>query len=193
MKSSLFTRASDAKFHLPRILLAVLISTFTLLTGCEREADLTHTSSYQKNGFSFSLPGNWEVKEDVQDEGYRYLLVSSPGDAMLIITQFQHKNTIKLRDYIDGIINSSSAEMPIGEREEGKLTAIERKLSGNVFKGYVNDFNISLAGISVPHTAEFFDISNKETDIFLFTQVSNEDRDKVKEGFDLVLSTFNAE
>lgn len=44
----------------------VLLFIFTL-SACEQRADLSNPDYYSKNGVSFSLPGNWNVSEDIQE------------------------------------------------------------------------------------------------------------------------------
>ena len=63
-----------------------LVIALFLFVGCgERNAATDNPTSYSKAGLEFEYPGNWTVTEDTQQAGLRFLIVESPGDAVVII------------------------------------------------------------------------------------------------------------
>ena len=170
--------------------LFLFLALFLVLSACERPADLENTDEYSRDGISFSLPGNWEVTEDVEDAGFRYLFVETPGGAIIVISAFPTEFSSSLLEHVEWTIQHAIDEMPIGKRSEGSVMEIQNTISDQAYSGYKNEFAISLAGFNVPHIAEFYRFTTNTKHAFIQFQVSIEDLSKVRGGFDLVLSTF---
>lgn len=160
------------------------------LVSCERQADLNNPATYSGNGLDFSMPSNWKVTEDEEDSGFRYLFVETPGDAIVIISIYSKQNSPALLEYVNWAIESSTREMPFGSRSEGSIAEFQKTIGQQRFSGYRNEFMVSVAVVDVPHITEYYLIETDSASVFLTAQVSLEDRAKVEQGFDLLLSTL---
>lgn len=160
------------------------------LSACEMHADLSQPEAYSRDGISFSLPGNWSVTEDAEENGFRYLFVETPGDAIIFISTYRKEDASSLREHVEWAIQNTIDEMPFGSRTAGSITRTQRVIDQRKFDGYKNEFIVSAVGFEVPHVAEFFRFDSATRSAYFLTQVAVEDLDKVSGGFDLVLSTF---
>jgi len=160
------------------------------VSACEMNADLSQPEAYSRNGISFSLPGNWSVTEDAEENGFRYLFVETPGDAIIFISTYRKEDAGSLREHVEWTIQNTIDEMPFGSRTEGTITRTQRVIDQRKFDGYKNEFIASVVGFEVPHVTEFYRFDSETRSAYFLTQVAVEDMDKVSGGFDLVLSTF---
>lgn len=151
------------------------------------------TALYQKNGLAFSMPQDWKVTEDVSRNGARYLFVEPPGNAVVVVNVFTKARELGFKEYVNNMIDEAIKETTTANRTRGSLTEVQTPLKGHNFHGYRNDFSITLATITVPHTQTFYDFATPTQTAYVSFQAANEDMAAVKEGFDLVLSTFKIE
>jgi hypothetical protein len=169
----------------------IFITAFSTLGACEKQADLNNIEQYTKDGVSFSIPGNWSVTEDIEEDGFRYVFVETSGDAIVTVNTYLKEKSFPLREYVEWTIESSTNEMPVGSRNEGTISEIQTLIDEQTFQGYKNQFVVSLAGIEVPHIAEFYAKGSNSKIAYISSQVANEDLSKVQKGFELILSTFS--
>ena len=169
--------------------ICVLLLAFGLF-ACEEQADLSGSQTYAKDGVSFTLPGNWEVVEDIADEGFRYISIESSGDAVAGVSVFYNGVRIELEDYIDLIIDNFNDELPVGSRNRGEVFEFTPDNKENVVKAIRNQFAITLASVEVPHTSDFYEMKTDSDFAVIFTQVSDGDKDLVQKGFDQILNSF---
>lgn len=172
----------------PQFYLLALLA--IIMTACEKQADLSQPVEYARDGIRFSLPGNWSVTEDVEQEGFRYLFVETPGDAIIFISSYRKEDAGSLREHVEWTIQSTIDEMPLGSRTQGSISPARRLVGQRKFDGYKNEFIASAVGFEVPHVTEFYRFDSATRSAYFVAQVAVEDLDKVSGGFDLVLSTF---
>ena len=172
----------------------IYICFLVLLCACENNADLKNTKDYAKDGLTFTMPGNWNVTEDSDAEGYRYLIVETPGDAILTVNIFpKDESSLHLKEYVDWFIEETINNFPIGSRDEGIMTKISYSDGDKQFNGFKNEFTVSLVGVDIPHIAMF---STKESNLkiaYIHSQVAVEDLAKTEQGFELIQSSFMLE
>ena len=78
------------------ISVAILFVTVLLASsGCEKRADVVNVQEYSQDGIFFSLPGNWDVSEDVpeSEETFRYIIVETPGDALFMLFKYPKEDS----------------------------------------------------------------------------------------------------
>ncbi|MFD2205647.1 hypothetical protein [Kiloniella antarctica] len=171
----------------------VVLLVALVLWACEEKADLSHSEQYSYKGVEFVLPGNWTVTEDSESDGFRYIGIETPGDAVTGISILEKDVTISLEEYVDLIINNFNDELPVGSRNRGEVFELSQNANSNAAQGIRNQFSIKVASIEVPHTADFFEMNSAMKLVFIFTQVADEDRDMVAEGFVKVVDSFSLE
>lgn len=169
---------------------SVALVVFLLLSACEQQAELGQPSEYDKNGVKFSLPGNWEVTEDSEEEASRYIFVETPGDAIILIELYAREDSPTLKQYTQWIIQHSVEAFPLGGRTEGTFEEVRRTAGERTLTAYRNEFVASVIGIEVPHVAEFYRLEADARIAYLSWQVATEDLPRVQEGFDLVIASF---
>jgi len=179
-------------FQLRYKYLIATIFVLLFISSCsEKQADIINTKIYEVAHLSFSYPANWEVTEDIENEGVRFLFIESPGDAIIKVEVYDNGESFDLKEFVRLDIDAFKQEVPsILNLAEGKITPISRQYNQKEFNGYRYEFNISIANIDIPHVSDFFiSVSPKKT-AYITNQVAIEDLGKVSSGFKLVLSSF---
>lgn len=165
------------------------------LTSCEYGADLDNQRKYSNKEISFSYPGNWQVTEDSESEGARYIFIESPGEAIMTIEIYDHEDSYDLYNFVQLerqlLLNEFPKLVQIDAPDVIKIT--EKTIAGEKMVGLSYEINMSIIGVDVPHVTEVFEISNAKKSAFLSAQVATEDRHLVSDGFDLILSSFKHE
>ncbi|KLN61794.1 hypothetical protein WH96_05740 [Kiloniella spongiae] len=169
--------------------ICTLLLAFALFS-CEEQADLSNSQAYTKDGVSFTLPGNWTVVEDIVEENFRYISIESSGDAVAGISLFYNGVRIELEDYIDLIIESFNDELPVGSRNRGEVFEFTPDNTENIARAIRNQFAITLASVEVPHTSDFYEMKTDRDYVIIFTQVSDQDKHLVQQGFDQLINSF---
>lgn len=160
----------------------LLYLTATLfLAGCfEKSADINSPKSFSSEQLTFQYPGNWKVEIDSE---VGFLIVQSPGDA--IVTIQTHPPDDKIN--VDDLAKSYSADfinaVPIGKTKVESFVALENQ-SG--FERMLEKFDISVLGESTEHHRIYAGKDGEELDLFLLFQSPSEDFEKTKPGFDLI-------
>ncbi len=169
------------------ISLVILLLAFA---GCEKTADVVNVQVYQHDGVSFSLPGNWNVSEDVTEGTFRYIIVESPGDALFMLNEHPKEDSLSLEKFVEAFTDNMSSELPFGQLSSLDRSAVEVVIDGETRKGIKNKIDIVVLGEKVPHEQTYFKLAHQRSDIFLITQVADEDKSLVDQGFELIFNTF---
>ncbi len=162
-----------------------------MLTACESSLDISKTKEYSKNGIHFTLPAQWDVTEDEDDEGFRYIVVEDSDVATLIINSYPTPSAPTLNDYVNDMIETSVADLTIGSREKGAISEISTTIGAQVFVGIQNSFTITLFGVEVPFTANFYDKKSDSQVVHIMSQAPTEDLADAAPGFELILASFS--
>jgi len=173
-----------------------LLASACLLSACwEKNADTENSIRYDEGGISFDYPGNWEITENVTNEDYQYLFIEAPGDAILKIEIYPEELSGDLSWFVELEIEAFREAVPkiakLGQHKEE--VEIKKTINGRELDGYRYEFDISVLGMDVPHVQEFFTFGSQSHSAYVVTQVASEDLDKVENGFEQVLATFNIE
>lgn len=177
-------------YYLYRMVLFSILTTFII--GCgERNANVINSENYHKSGISFSYPGNWEVTEDLEENGYRYIFIESPGDAIAKI-EIYDKGNFKLSEFVELDIESLKSEMPkfFKLSDRGEIKELQKVIGEKLLKGYRYEFNLSILGVDVPHVTEYYMFQSKTESAYISNQVAVEDLSKVQNGFNIILDDF---
>lgn len=167
-------------------LLCILI----IIAACEQNADTSKPLNYAKDTISFAYPENWTVTEDKQEDDVRYLFIETPGDAIVLVQIYPIQDAVSLKEYAEWFSKEVIKETPVAERSVGNFEDINRTINGVTLTGMRQKFSITLLGIDVPHTAEYYRIEKGNKVAFLISQTASEDLAKVNGGFELLLGTF---
>jgi len=170
-------------------LLVFTVMTFTII-GCEMQADLKNTVEYRDSDISFTLPGNWNITKNVDNGGVRYLIIETSGEAILTLNIFPIEGSRPLKEFMENMVADMTNNFPFGKRNKGAIIEVETVVDGRIFKGYENQFIVTLLGVEVPHLSYFYYQESDSRVAYLSAQVVLEDIDKVQEGFELTLSSL---
>ncbi len=170
------------------ILIAILIS----LSACENYADINNHKKQLIGEFSFSLPANWEVIQEVAESGFRYLYVESPGLAIVQVAVYDQDASYTLREYAKYSIEHTE-EGVFGRRNEGTLQKIIKSFRGKKYSGYRNEYVWTIVVFRSLYHTEFFKLQSKDKDVFITTMAPVENLGKVGKGFELIISSFGKE
>ena len=159
------------------------------LSGCcgEPEADLAAPLSYDNAGIAFDYPGNWKISDDGTEPQNRYVMVETPGEAITIVTLVPAEEAADLDGYSRVFSDEARKNTPVGDVSAStfsKVTGAEDK------QAQTENFTISLAGESLPHTRHYRRVASDKSVCFVLAQAADEDMDKAKPGFDLIFSTL---
>ncbi|MCO6511370.1 MAG: hypothetical protein J5I65_11325 [Aridibacter famidurans] len=163
------------------------------LVACEKPAEIAVPQQYNKDGISFTYPGNWSVTEDVEQDGYRYVIVETPGDALFMVQVYDEDEAFDLDLFVESYSEQMKAEIPFGTAEKGSRSSIERLIDGELRTGVYERFPVSLVGMKVPQVIEYYRVDSGGNAYFLITFVSDEDLEMVSPGFDQIFGSFAIE
>lgn len=159
--------------------------------GCgEPNAKVNKPKQYSKDGLEFRYPGNWKVTEDVRQADLRYLIVETPGDAILVIQIIPDKLAVSLKEYAQVFSDNARKEMPIGKMTPSTFGVPQMAGGFEVVQGKCS---ISVLGVIIPHTRYFRRKQIGNEVCFLMSQAPSEDYLKVSTGFDQVINSFKYE
>jgi len=171
------------------ILLALLVS----LAACEEHVDLSDQKRHTINEFSFSIPANWEVIQEAEEKGVRYLHIESPGLALVQVAVYDQEASFTLREYSNYSIENTEKKTLFGSRNEGTLKTIKKSFAGKVLTGYRNEYIWTIIVFPSQQVTEFFKLPNKNRGVFITTMAPEDNLIKVEKGFDLIISSFRQE
>ena len=168
-----------------------LLFLFIVIAACEKSADTSKPVFYSSNGIAFSHPGNWTVTEDEQQEDVRFIIIESPGNALVMAQIYSIQDAVSLKEYAEWFSSEVVKETPIADTSVGKFEQFNTLLNGTRLTGMRQNFSIALLGIDVPHTAEYYRIEKNNRVAFLISQTATEDMDKVDKGFEQLIGSFS--
>lgn len=176
-----------------QIIKLLIVTVYIALVGCsENEADIDGKKRYEQDGVSFDFPGNWKITDDVEEGGYRYLFVETPGDAIVKIKIYSNDQSFSLSEFVELDIESLKSEMPYLFKldEKSEIVKIQKTIGNKTLDGYKFQFNLSVLGINVPHVQEYYMFKSDSESAYILNQVAVEDLDKVEAGFSQILGSF---
>lgn len=166
---------------------------FPLFPACEKPAEIENPQQYKKDGISFTHPGNWSVTEDLEEDGYRYVIVETPGDALFMVQVYEEYEALDLESFVESYSEQVKTDTPVGSAGESSRSPIERRIQGDLLTGTYERFDVRMMGIRVPHIIEYYRLESGDKVYFLITFVSDEDLELVTKGFDQILGSFAVE
>lgn len=165
-----------------------LISIALLLAGCwETPADISNPQTYDKDGLTFTFPGNWTVTEDVTADQLRYLFVETPGEALVVVQVDSSGHTENLKSFAESFSQRATTETPIGDMAQNEFGPIEKRLAYEVIQ---EKFSITLLSVEVPHTRIYFRKASGDKTIVIINQAADEDLASVNPGFDQISNSL---
>jgi len=172
-------------------LLFLFVCTILFLAGCgEPKADLANPKSFRKELVSFRMPGNWHVEDEMHESGVHHFSIETDGDAIVIVQVYPEEMANELKAFARAFSEETAKAMPMG-RMSGHVLSDLPDLEG--WKGMKETLNMRLATVDIPHTRFYYTRRFGKQHGFVICQVSTEDLDKVKSGFDLVRSSLTIE
>jgi len=196
---------SMTRLMLSPCLLACTLVMLVMGAGCERvmgffsepRAQVEEPQRYEKDGISFSYPGNWKVSEESSNEGIelRTINVESAGNALLMIQSFKPAVDVDLANHIEITMNAMQEEvgkqvagMASGTR--GGVSDFERTFLGEQRTGKRAAITVAVVGQKVPSSVALLGAKLEDRTVLLFTTIPDEDRSNVEPGFDQVIDSF---
>ena len=172
-----------------KLLLSFLIlfcSSF--FAGCgERSANVDAPQVYDRDGVRFDYPGNWDITADQQMEALRYVLVESPGNALVIMQIYPIEDALTLLEFAEGFAASMKEEIEMGQVGDSDFGS---EVQSSKYSDIDETFSITLLNQKVPHQRKYrrFDYGNEIC--FLIFQSSEEDLGKTLQGYEQITSSF---
>lgn len=134
------------------------------------------TKVYEKNGLSFSFPNNWQITEDtILEDGRRLVNIEDSDDTLFIITLLKSGYSIDLGEYSEDFIKGLASNIPIGKVSMVKSSEADRIINDQKYKGIRKKYSVTLVGEDIPHTIDFFLITQQDADAVIIIQAPDED------------------
>ncbi|MCY7347252.1 MAG: hypothetical protein LH614_13645 [Pyrinomonadaceae bacterium] len=134
------------------------------------------TKVYEKNELNFLYPDNWNVTEDTMlEDGRRLVNIQDSDNTLLIITLLKSGYTIDLGEYSEDFLKGITSDIPIGKVSMVKSGEAERTINNEKYKGIRKKYSITLLGENIPHTLDFFLITQQEAEAVIIIQAPDED------------------
>lgn len=175
--------------------ISISICLVVFLVACdEKYADIENSSKYDHKGISFLYPGNWKVTEDEEVDGFRYLFIETPGAAIAKIEIYPIKS-FDLMEFAEIDIKDLKENIPniFKIHDKSKIIEFQNESKGIILNGLRYEFNLSILGLDIPHSTEYYMFHSENESAYFSNQVALEDHKKVKDGFTQVLHSFKIE
>jgi hypothetical protein len=177
-----------------------LALTLLPLGGCSTRPP---SGRYQKAGLTFEHLAGWAVTKDNQG-GVRHLTVEGPEHAIVTIAVFPPRLDPSLETFV------ATARTARGAAVEQKLTVggagvgvklgaeaagvppgpVERSVAGKMVRGLEEHFTIDVAGVPVPHTAQFLKFTLSDRALMVMSQAADSHRGATTAGFQKILDSI---
>lgn len=166
-----------------RLIVLLVLSSFLLSCSGPKE------KVYEKNGISFSYPGNWGVKEDIDyGDGSYYLSIERKGydESGLVVFAWVKSD---VESSIEEMLEASLDFLRESDVIENLVISPVTPVTLNGISGIYVSYTMSIQGI-MPHTGKFYLLENENWKVSFLQQEADEDAEKNKAGFKLIESTF---
>lgn len=168
----------------------LLIIFILFVSGCYDRADVSSPSEYRRENIRFLYPNNWKVTQDVDRNGFRYLFVESPGDAIMILQIYRNEDALNLRDFVEQFAGKTEQEIPLGKIDNNYFSTVVKTTAAGPKTGLRERFGLVIGNTQIPHIREYFRLEMKNEVIFFIRQTPEEASKRVTPGFDLILESF---
>lgn len=154
---------------------------------CEAEADVESPLKYDKAGVAFDYPGNWKTTDESVAAENRYVMVETPGDAIVVVTMVSADEAASLEVYARAFADEARKNTPVGDLSASTFSEVSGPLENQAM---TETFAVSLAGESLNHTRHHRRIESGGAVCFVLAQAADEDLGKVLKGFELIFSSI---
>lgn len=159
-----------------------------LFAGCgEPQADISTPRTHRSGAITFDYPGNWKISDELVTPEIHSLFVETPGDAIVIFQSYPTEEAEDLPTFTKAFSSSAATGTPIGMIVGSTFSDITE---ADGYEWIVEDFNINLLGVSVPHRRLYGSKMIGERQAFLIFQVAIEDSAKAEAGFHLIRNSL---
>jgi len=181
------TFAHAAMTRIPFLTVALIILGLTLPSRAEVTADVASPKTYEKGGVTFNHAGNWKVTEDGKRTLTRYLILETPGEAVVVFQIMPERGAMTIEDFAKEFSKTSSAAIPLVKF--GTSNFGTTKPDGR-YQTLKETFSITLGGVTLPHTRHYSRLVDDGKVSFIVTQAADEDLKLVEPGFKQVTDSF---
>jgi len=182
----------------PSAVRVAVVITFALLTACETTPDISRPQPYANDGITFDLPRNWTVSADAVAKGkpaYRYVIVESPGSALVIMTIHEPPLAMTLEDFVARFHQPMLEKVDPGAEisDRTKPRPVRADVAGEPHEGIEQSFSLEVAGRAVPQRFRVFEVETGSAAAYVLVQAAREDWNLFTPAFDLVLKSLAIE
>lgn len=169
-----------------------LLILLAVLSGCDNTPDTAHPLSYNKNGITFSYPGNWTVTEEGVNEAMRYVIVEGPGNGLFLAQIYPKDDALDIAAFAEWFSAESNQSLPVGKVDKVSFAVSERRFGAKTLSGIKEEFAVVLLGERVPHVREYYAERSADSIAFMVSQSSTEDGPTVGPALSQILASFTS-
>jgi hypothetical protein len=149
------------------------------------------TVRYDKDGLSFFYHSTWKITEDkIIDGKARQILIDNDGNAGLIVVLFPLELSLNLGDFAAVIAKERPSNMAAGTVSETKNLEVRRNFGGQALQGLRQKFSVSLFGVTVHYTQDFFLVNTDDVKILITIYAPDEDWESAEKGFQVIFDSL---
>ena len=184
------TKGRNRYFVLFCFVLVLLIIIQYYRLNNERTADITSPTTYNKEGLSFSYPGNWKIIEDKGQGDIRCIFIESPGNAVFVIQTCPNQEAIPLQQFAEQFPEIAQQETLFSSIGTSSFSDLEKSERSGGRYGVQEEFSSKALGIQRQYIRRYYFVTNDTQTAYLISQVATADLSKVKAGFGLILNSL---
>jgi hypothetical protein len=160
-----------------------------LAMGCGEESGQSGVPQhYSEGGLNFDYPGNWAITRDTVAESIHHVTINSPGNAIISIYLFPEEAAPGIEEFAHALSSSiTDDDLMMGSLGESTFSTME--LVGG-YELMSEKFSVSIMNEIIPHTRTYRRRNLGDRICFIMDQVADEDRPKVKGGFEMVYGSL---
>lgn len=169
----------------PRLILPIKIFAFSripllaalcmaALQGCDYLPSNSPPATFENDIVQFEYPDNWEVSDGGAAGGLQYVIIDGPSSTEIILQIYPREGAPSLNEFAQWFSQEFRQAVAFGSIEKISFSEVTKNLGTLETTGIRENFSLTVIGIGVAHSREYFAIETDNLLIFLVFQIADD-------------------
>ena len=143
------------------------------IQGCDYLPGSSPTVTFNNGILSFDHPQSWEIDAVGSPGGLQFVMVTGPSSTEIIFQIHPKQGAPSLQEYAEWFSQEFKQLISFGEIRDITFTQTTKKVGTEEVTGIREEFMLTLFGLELPHSREYFAHPGDELVIFAVFQTSD--------------------
>lgn len=163
------------------------------LTSCaslEQPAAIEDAAEYQSGALSFSMPGNWQVEHDLEQNGLRQIVIASVGGARIRLLELPGVYSLPLEEKLS--LDREALEERVGPDAIGdsRFETVNLETPQGKLQGIRHHYTLSKSSDPTPQVSDNYQLKYADATLYVSSEASLRTLPLVQAGFDQIIATI---